>query len=159
MRNAIVAALTAFAAVLAVGATPANASINVVCDGYCTIVSTTYVNGGVARSRAEGYFYAVDGDIKGEVSIWDTSADGYRARVWVNIFLECWCVHEEYMVSNRAFDNTNGAGTKIDRSWTFSAGLPAGYLYTVEVKVGRYDANTGAYGVNESQTQRFYIDM
>jgi hypothetical protein len=98
-----------------------------------------------------------------KLRVWDLKEDGYRARVWVDIFKGCWCVDAGYKVrtgppqnqyAGDVFDAYNNSGTDDDWWYINSQGASESY-YTVRLLLGRYQGSTGAYQWGEEQ--RYYL--
>lgn len=144
-RNVATLALVV-AALLAVTPAPAQAA------GTRYDFAGNLVTSGVLRSHASGYYTVYNTSptarsiAAGMISISDDSADGYRARVWYNVYSGCHCLNSGNRYIARAFDNTSGANTtvNVDAS-SASVSNASSIYYTVEIKVGRYDGDTGRY--------------
>ncbi|SNT38156.1 hypothetical protein SAMN05421812_105167 [Asanoa hainanensis] len=93
-----------------------------------------------------------------QLKVWDLNEDGYRARVWVDIFQNCHCTNDAYRPQpGRVMDAFNNSGT-VPPQWHFinSSGL---YVtrYTVRLYLGRYQNSTGNFNRNEEQT--YYLEI
>ncbi|MEV4533095.1 hypothetical protein AB0J82_04605 [Asanoa sp. NPDC049518] len=153
--------LLAMVGVLAFAATPAQA------DPYQNwYYAGDHSQGGTLRSSVNGsyYTYATNGT-QGvgpvQLTITDRSADGYRARVWFNIYT-CHCTSATYRARALHYDNTLGAGKSVSINADgdgLSSGAPSGTtrFYTVEIKVGRYDGDTGNYSSTTLLTKQFSL--
>lgn len=151
---------------------PAQAEIKFCSDGnptFCTISYQTYpyssTGTGLRSSMLGSFNGAVIGSrdqITGEITVYDLHEDGYRARVWVDIFYDCFCVSPDKHVpgptsdATRVFDSTTSSGTRHQWGWANTHGH-TGFFYTVRVIVGRYQGSTGRF--NQAEEQRFYLTM
>jgi hypothetical protein len=116
-------------------------------------------NIGITASQQAGF-----DDILVKLRVWDLKEDGYRARVWVDIFRGCHCTNEAYQVevgpwehqyAGRVFDATNNAG--VDRQWWYTAEGSA-TNYTVRIQLGRYQSSTGNYERGEEQVYTLVVN-
>lgn len=171
--------LVILSAALVGSSTPANAWItfcNEESPGYtrCFISYQTYPGGTTGlRASMDGSFSAAvlrpQDQISGSGTVWDLNEDGYRARVWLDIYYDCWCVDQAYHVpgpqlpdgtnywgTTRIFDSFTRSGTPYSWSWTNHAGYSGNY-YTVRVVVGRFQKSTGRF--QQAEEQRFYFTM
>jgi hypothetical protein len=169
----IVAVLTAVASLLVGTATAAQAEIKWCSGGgallECAVSEQGYWSGGVQRSAVRGAFYgyappAGSHEITGWLDVRDVADnDGWRARAWVNIYMECLCVDAGYRVRSWTFDAFTSAWTHHDAPKVISPRFGFTY-YTIQVIIGRYrgstgqcdPANCGAYANHE---QRFYLTL
>lgn len=186
MRKLIMCMLAALgvASTLSIAAAaPAAAEIKF-CTGeepvYCDIAYQVYRSGGVNRSSVDGWFKGWTGSptpededfIEGKIQVRDIAdKDGYRARVWVNLYADCWCIDRDYRILGKTFDAFTSAGTTYDYYWHDIAGPDRSRYYALQVIVGRYKNSTGACepldqapfnpgcGEYVSTEQRFYLDI
>lgn len=98
------------------------------------------------------------------LNVWDLSEDGYRARVWVDIFKGCHCLDanrkvrtgpEEHQYAGDVFDAYSNAPTS-DSWWHIDDGWES--LYTVRLLLGRYKGSTGAYQWGEEQVYTLVVN-
>jgi hypothetical protein len=140
----------------------------------CHISYQTYPSGttGLRASMAGTFTASVLGNLdklQGSGTVWDLKEDGYRARVWLDVFYDCWCVDNAYHVpgpqlpdgtnhwgTTRIFDSHTSSGTPYSWDWTNWNGYTGTY-YTVRVIVGRYQKSTQTFHMAEEQ--RFYLTM
>jgi hypothetical protein len=136
---------------------------------WCYVPYQTYPYGQTTglRSSMAGYpDYGITAtqqsgsdEIRIQLKVWDLNTDGYRARVWIDIFQGCWCVDSSRHVAPTQ-DNTQGATRVFDAyissgqvsSWPHvnSAGTTTA-SYTVRLRLGRYQGSTGLYQWGEDQ--------
>ncbi len=169
-RTGIAVLLVALTAAVTLGAAPAHAESIVFCPedaqgAHCDILPKTYANSGVNRSKIDGSFHALRAPtsdrLYGDVTVWDLSADGYRGRALVRVYWGCLCVSADKLYSSRSFDVTTGANTSKFHEIPLLSPPHSNSTqhYTVQVQVGRYDADTGVWQTDSALTQRFYITL
>jgi hypothetical protein len=176
-RLAIAVALMTVAAVGGV-ASPAHAAF-LYCDDVgvfpserCTVPYQAYPYGQTTglRSSMQGWpdlgitgtQQAGTDEIRIHLKVWDLNSDGYRARVWIDIYRGCWCVDGAYHVSpthsptggtqgaTRVFDSTTSSGTFTDWYYTNINGGTQDY-YVVRLRLGRFQSSTGLYEYGEER--------
>ena len=175
MVGAVVTASSA-AATTADPSTSWTTICNQTSPGYtpCSIAYQTYPAGttGLRASMDGSFTGSLLGNLdklQGSGTVWDLKEDGYRARVWLDIYYDCWCVDQNYHVpgpqlpdgtnhwgTTRIFDSHTKNGTPYSWDWTNWYGYTGTY-YTVRVVVGRYQMSSQTYQVAEEQ--RFYLTM
>lgn len=163
IRMALAALVASVVAFIVVPAAPTYASEPI---QDFVVHQTTFYYGGVARSAVVGDIVAwryssTQDKFTYDLRVYDHSADGYRGRTWVNVYEGCFCALAANRFSARVFDAAGGAGTStlhqgVEITWPNAIGVNT---YTIEVKVGRYDADTGAHDTNPAQNQYFYITL
>ncbi|GAA4563647.1 hypothetical protein GCM10023176_08000 [Micromonospora coerulea] len=161
-RRALALTVVAVVAVVGMPATAASADHSLWHQNFPRKV---HYSGGVARAAVSGSTWGSDWQGTHhlqayDITVEDLSADGYRARVWVNIYKGCYCVSSGNRVKAVVFDNLDGANTSRfyygdDRA--YEQYVNAGERYTVEVKVGRYDGDTGGYDSSPAATHYYWL--
>lgn len=171
-RSVAVVAVTV--AVLAGSAVPAQASI-VQCieqgpwpQSYCDVAYQTYPyspTGTGLRSSMDGVIYAMEfstaDEIEAHIDVWDLKEDGYRARVWLDVFKGCWCDYESHRVlgygdplnTTKVFDSHVPSGNSY--TWTYVNTDNSWTAYTVRLRVGRFQGST--LNFQWAEEQRFYL--
>jgi hypothetical protein len=121
-------------------------------------------NFGVLGSQLAG----VD-EILVKLRVWDLKEDGYRARVWVDIFKGCLCVTDSYKVRSGPYENQY-AGAVVDGyradvpaegGWDYAnaeTGATEGY-YTVRLRLGRYKGSSNGAVYEWGEEQRYYLTL
>jgi hypothetical protein len=97
------------------------------------------------------------------LKVWDLNSDGYRARVWVDVYNGCWCVDPAYHVptmrsgeggnqgATAVFDSTTSAGTVPPALTYVNSNGTANDYYVVRLRLGRFQLSTGRYEYGEEQ--------
>lgn len=88
-----------------------------------------------------------------KLRVWDLKEDGYRARVWADVFKGCACVDDGYKVASKTFDAHNNLGTTPDPLW-YTTDAAQTY-YTVRLRLGRFRGSDGHSEWGEEQ--RYYL--
>ena len=118
-------------------------------------------NIGVTASQQAG-----TDEIYVKLRVWDLNEDGYRARVWVDIYKNCWCIYDgnkvrtgppEHQFSGDVFDAHHNGGTDDYWWYTNAATGATATHYTVRLKLGRYQGSTGRAEWGEEQ--RYYLTV
>lgn len=168
----LLAVAGAVATLLASAAAAAQAEIKF-CSGNntsqnCVITEQDYWSGGVQRSAMRGGFqgYLTGGlpTIRGWIEVRDVADnDGWRARAWVNIYLDCLCVNPGNRVRSWTFDAFTNSWTP--HAWPEFKAERLGFTsITVQVIIGRYRGSTGQCdpsncGAYANHEQRFYLSL
>jgi hypothetical protein len=165
-------------------ATPAQAAFHYCADSgtfpsvRCTVPYQAYPYGQTTGLRSSMMGYPDLGitamqeanadEIVIRLKVWDLNSDGYRARVWADVYNGCWCVDSAYHVgtlrngeggnqgASAVFDSTTSAGTVSGLTYVNPNGTANPY-YVVRLRLGRFQLSTGRYEWGEEQRYHLYV--
>ncbi|WP_143049908.1 hypothetical protein [Asanoa ishikariensis] len=106
-------------------------------------------------------------EIRIHLKVWDLNTDGYRARVWIDVFRGCWCTDAVNHVpttqgaeggsqgATRVFDSGSSSGNF--REWYYTNPDGSVETYLVRLRLGRFQLSTGRYEWGEEQLYRMRV--